>query len=84
MMIGQEGLKFGKGRLKGEVCSESSLQAYTTVMRNKLKIVQAVSRQVSGNQLAMRPQFGDLYGWLVLYPDCTMGMRKYLEQDLRK
>lgn len=63
MMIGQEGLKFGKGRLKREMCSESSLQAYTTVTRNKLKIVQAVSRQqVSGNQLAMRPQFGDLCG----------------------
>lgn len=82
-MTGQEGLKFGKRRLKGEVCSESSLQAYTIVIRNKLKIIQAVRTQwVSGNQPAMRPPFEDLGDWLAQYPDCKMGMKKYPEQDL--
>lgn len=55
-MIGQEGFKFGKGRLRGEVCSETSLQAFTTILRSKPKIIQAANRRgVSGNQLAMRP-----------------------------
>lgn len=54
---------------EGEVSSRSSVHAYTTVTRNKPKIIQAVSRQgVLGNQLAMRPQARDHSGGLVQLP----------------
>lgn len=62
-MIGQEGFKFEKGRLRGEVCSESSLQEYTAVISNKSKIIQVMNKQgVSRNRLAVRPQFRDHRG----------------------
>lgn len=82
-MIGRAGLKFGKGRLGGEMCSQSILQAYTSVIRNKAKITQAARRLgVSGNQPAMRHNSEiTMFGWFS-YLDYKMRMRKRPEQDL--